>query len=70
MIGYAKRFDSNKTMPFKVIDKKLFIKYTKVWERVSSLINIELNSKPAYNDNDKFIKTKIKSYEDKINTNF
>ena len=70
MIGYVKHFDSNKTMPFKVIDKKLFKKYTEVWERVSSLINIELNSKPAYDDNDKFIKTKIRSYEDKINTNF
>ena len=70
MIGYVKNFDSNKTISFKVIDKKLFKKYTEVWERVSSLINIELNSKPAYDDNDKFIKTKIKSYEDKINTNF
>ena len=33
-------------------------------------MNIELDSKPDYGDNDKYIKTKIKSYEDKINTNF
>ena len=33
-------------------------------------MNIELDSKPVYGDNDKYIKTKIKSYQDKINTNF
>ena len=29
MIGYVKCFDSNKTMSFNVIDKKLLKKYTK-----------------------------------------
>ena len=33
-------------------------------------MNIELDSKPFYDDNDKYIKTKIKSYGDKINSNF
>ena len=33
MIGYAQYFDNNKTMPFKVIDKKLLKKYTKIWEK-------------------------------------
>ena len=33
-------------------------------------MNIELDSKPVYGDNDKYMKTKIKSYQDKINTNF
>ena len=33
-------------------------------------MNIELDSEPVYSDNDKYIKTKIKSYGDKINTNF
>ena len=41
-----------------------------MWERVSTLINIELDSKPVYDDNDKCIKTKIKTYGDKVNTNF
>ena len=35
MIGYAKYFDSNKTMSFKVIDKKLLKKYTKIWEKLA-----------------------------------
>ena len=30
----------------------------------------EVDSEPVYGDNDKYIKTKIKSYGDKINTNF
>ena len=70
MIGYVKHFDSNKTMSFKANDNRLLKKYTKIWERVSNLMNIELDSKPVYDDNDKYIKVKIKSCGDKINTNF
>ena len=39
MIGYVKYFDRNKRMLFKVIDKKLLKKYTKIWEKISSLID-------------------------------
>ena len=38
MTGYVKCFNSNKTMSFKVIDKKLLKKYIKIRERVTSLI--------------------------------
>ena len=31
-------------------------------------MNIKFDSEPVYGDNDQNIKTKIKSYEDKINT--
>ena len=33
-------------------------------------MNKEFDSEPVYGDNDKYIKTKIKSYGDKVNTNF
>ena len=33
-------------------------------------MNIEFDSEPVYGDSDKYIKTKIKLYEDKVNTNF
>ena len=33
-------------------------------------MNIEFDSEPVYSDNDKYIKTKIKMYEDRVNTNF
>ena len=33
-------------------------------------MNIEFDSEPVYGDGDKYIKTKIKMYEDRVNTNF
>ena len=33
-------------------------------------MDIEFDSEPVHGDNDKYIKTKIKSYGDKVNTNF
>ena len=70
MIGYVKHFDSNKTMSFKVIDNKLLKKYTKISEKVSNIMDKKFDSNTVYGDNDKHIKTRIKSYGDKINTNF
>ena len=69
MICYVKCFDSNKTVSFKVNDKRPLKKYTKIWEKVNCLKNIEFDSEPVYGDNDKYIKIKIKSYSDKVNTN-
>ena len=69
-IGFVKKFDDKKIMSFKVTDKKLLKKYSKIWEKVSSFMNIEFDSEPVYSDNDKYIKTKIKIYGDKVNTNF
>ena len=56
-------------MSFKVIHKRLLEKCTKIWKN-SRLMNIEFDSEPVYGDSDKYIKTKIKLYEDKVNTNF
>ena len=62
--------DSNKTISFKVIDNKLLKKYNKIWENVGNLLNIEFDTEPVYGDVDKYIKTKIKMYGDRVNTNF
>ena len=70
MIGYVKCFESNKTMSFKINDNKLLKMYNQIWKKVKNLLNIKFDSEPVYGDNDKYIKTKIKSYGDKINTNF
>ena len=69
MIGYAQYFNSNKTMSFNMNDEKLFKKYNKMWEKISNLMNIESDSEAVCGDNDKYIKTKIKLYGDKIVTN-
>ena len=70
MIGYVKTFDSNKTISFKVDDNKLLKKYNKIWEIISNLLNIEFDTELVYGGNNKYIKTKIKMYEDRVNTYF
>ena len=70
MIGYVKHFDSNKTMSFKVSDNKLLKKYKNICEKIGNLLNIKVDSEPIYGDIDKYIKTKIKTYGDRVNTNF
>ena len=57
-------------MSFKATDNRLLKNYTKIWGKVSSIMNVKFDSEPVYGDNDKYIKTKIKSYGDKVNTNF
>ena len=44
MIGYVKYFDSNRTISFNATDNRLLRKYTKIWEKVSNLMGIELNT--------------------------
>ena len=70
MIWYVKHFYSNETKSSKVNDNRLLKKYTKIWGKISSLMNIEFDSEYVYGDNDKYIKTKMKSYGDKMNTHF
>ena len=50
-------------MSFKAIDNKLLKKHTKIWERVSNLMNIKSDSELVYGDNQKYIKTKITNTE-------
>ena len=57
-------------MSFKVNDNRLLEKYSKIWGNVNILMNIEFDSEPVCSDNDKYRKAKIKTYGDKINTNF
>ena len=70
MIGYVKNFDSNKALFFKVGNNKLLKKYNKIWEKISNIMSIEFGSELVYGENDKCIKTKIKMYWDRVNTNF
>ena len=70
MTGYAKNFDENATMSFRVNDKQLLKNYNKIWEKVEKLMKKDFESKPVYGDDDKYIKTKIKIYADSMITNF
>ena len=76
MSGYVKTFKvkdgdkdkNNKLMLFRKDDEKLLEKYKAIWTKVEDLKNIKLNALPVYDD--RYIKTKIKIYGDKIYTNF
>ena len=69
MNAFAKYFDKNsKYMNLLVIDKEILEKYSEIRNKIKRLIKKEFNIKPVYND--KYIKTKIKIYNDKVYTNF
>ena len=55
-------------MSFLANDKEFLRKYTKLWGKIKDLIGKKFDSEPIYNDN--YIKTKIKSYNNDIITNF
>ena len=44
--------------------------YIQICKNVVDLFNIKFDSGPVYGVNDKYIKTKIKIYEYKVNINF
>ena len=76
MIGYVQTFKvhegnkdkNNKLMSFRIDDEKLLEKYKAIWNKIEDLKNIGLNDLPVYDD--RYIKTKIKTYGDKVYTNF
>ena len=53
-----------------IFDNRQLKHYTKIWDKVSIIMNIKFDSEPGYGDNDKYIKPKIKTYRDKVNKNF
>ena len=63
MIGDVKCFESNKTMSFKISDNKLLKKYIQIWNLVRNLLSKKCDSQPVYDDNDRYIKTRIKIYD-------
>ena len=57
-------------MSLMIKDMQLLKNYNKIWKKVEKLMKIDFNTKTSYGDNDKYIKTKIKTYKDSIITNF
>ena len=55
-------------MSFHINDEKLLEKYKAIWTKIEDLKNIELNALPFYDD--RYIKTKIRAYGEKVYTNF
>ena len=58
-------------MSLMVKDKQLFKNYNKLWKKIERLMRKKFDSKLFYgNDDNKYIKTKIKTFKDSIITNF
>ena len=79
MTAYINKSDEDKnknknkntiTMYLKVKDKRLLKNRNEIWKKIETLIGIDFNSEPIYGNDNKYIKTKVKTYEDGITTNF
>ena len=79
MTAYINKSDEDKnknknkntiTMYLKVKDKNFLKNCNKIWKKIETLMSIDFNSKPIYGNDNKYIKTKVKTYEDSITTNF
>ena len=73
MTGYINEFNKKKntiTMSLRGNDEQVFKKYNKIWKKIEKLMRIDFERKPTYGYDDKYIKTKIKTYADSIITNF
>ena len=53
MTGYAKKFNENTKMSFRVNnDKQLLKNYNRIREKTEKLMRINFESKPVYGDDD------------------
>ena len=58
-------------MSLMVKDKQLLENYNKIWKKIEGLMGIDFECKGTYgDDDDKYIKTRIKTCKDSIITNF
>ena len=69
MTGYLNIFkDGTRKMSFFTDNNEFLERYTAIWENISDLVNKKFASDPIYNN--KYINTKIRSYNNDIKTNF
>ena len=69
MTGYLNIFEDGTRKMYFFTDNNEFLKrYTKIWEKISDLIDKKFDSDPVYNN--KYINIKIRSYNNDIVTNF
>ena len=74
--GYVKTFGVrgrdkikiNKLISFRINDEKLLETYKTIWTNIEDLKNIRLKASPVYDD--RYIKTKIRTYGHKVYNNF
>ena len=55
-------------MSFKIEEESVYLKYAEIWNKIKSVLNVKFHSQPLYDD--KYIKTKEKTFNNSINTLF
>ena len=67
--GYIKYFDNGgENMSFEIEDESVYLKYTEIWNKIKDILNVKSHSQPTHDD--KYIKTKVKTFNSMINTIF
>ena len=69
MSGYIKYFENGgKNISFTIEEGSVYLKYTEIWNKIKSMLNVKLHSQPIYHE--KYIRTKVKTFNNTINTLF
>ena len=68
MTGYLNIFKDGARKMSLFTNNEFLERYTAIWEKISDLVNKKFDSDPIYNN--KYINTKIRSYNNDIKTNF
>ena len=69
MSGYIKYFDNGgKNVSFKIKDESVYLKYIEILNKIKNILNVKFHSQPIYDD--KYIKAKVKTLNNMINTFF
>ena len=69
MSGYIKYFDnSRKSMSFVIEDDSVLVKYNEIQNKITETLDKKLHSEPVYDEG--YIRTKVKTFNDIVNTIF
>ena len=69
MSEYIKYFENGgKNMSFKIEGKSVYLKYSEIWNKIKSILNVKFHSQPIYDE--KYIKAKVTTFNNTINTLF
>ena len=69
MSQYINYFENGgKNMSFKIEDEDVYLKCNEIWNKIKSILNVKFHGQSNYDD--KYIKTKVKTFNNSINTFF
>ena len=51
-------------MSFKIEEESVYLKYSEIWNKIKSVLNVKCHSQSIYND--KYIKTKVKTFNNTL----